>query len=82
MPKVKFVQPAPPGEMFAPDVFASQIGKTVPLTLEGDPAERDCVVVGAAVSEDGTSVELTLEVDDLPALHTLDANGLSIVSDD
>lgn len=61
--KVKYSQPAPPGERFAPDAFASQIGKTVPLTLEGSPAERDCKVLGAEVSEDGTSVEMTFEVD-------------------
>jgi hypothetical protein len=78
MPNIKYVQPAAPGEMFAPDAFASQIGKTLPLSLEGDPTERDCKLVGATVSEDGTSVELTLEVDDLPAPQTLAANGISL----
>jgi len=62
--KVKYVQPAPSGGTFAPDAFAHQIGRTLPLTLEGSSAERDCVLVAAQVSGDGQSVEFTLEVDD------------------
>ena len=77
--KVKYTQPAPSGEVFAPDAFASQVGKTIPLTLEGSPAERDCKLVAAEVSDDGTSVEFTLEVDDDAFPQSVySVNGLSI----
>lgn len=60
---VEVVQEAPEHHTFAPDVFSSQIGKVVPLKVEGRQIDN-CKVVAAVVSEDGSSVNLTLEVPD------------------
>lgn len=46
---------------FAPGCFSSQVGKTMPLNVEGIPAGR-ATLVTAKVSDDGSSVELTLEI--------------------
>lgn len=62
---VKVVQQAPEHHTFAPDVFDSQIGKTVPLAVEGRQIDN-CKVVAAEVAEDGASVTLTVEVPDGP----------------
>lgn len=62
--RIEVEQPAEPGATFAPDAFAGQIGKTVPLTIEGRAADGGCKVVGAQVADDGSSVSLTLEVAD------------------
>lgn len=56
--KVKFVQKAPPGVVFDPGMMAAQVGKTVPVRS----SEGTAKVVGAVVSEDGSEVELTLEL--------------------
>lgn len=58
--KVKFVQKAEPGTVFHPGMMASQVGKTVPVRS----SEGTAKVVGAVVSEDGSEVELTLELSD------------------
>lgn len=73
--RVKYIQRAAPGTL-----FARQVGKTLPMALEGPPAEWDCKLLGAEVSEDGTRAELTFEVDGgaVPR-QLLTANGLSIV---
>lgn len=80
--RMRYTRPAPSGQIFAPDSFASQVGKTVPLTLEGSPLERDCRVVEAVVSESGTSVELTVDVDaDIFPPEVFSANGFRVVED-
>lgn len=56
--KVKFVQKAEPGTLFHPGIMASQVGKTVPVRS----SEGTAKVVDAVVSEDGSEVELTLEL--------------------
>lgn len=61
--RVDINQSAPSNVRFAPDVFDSQVGRTVPLRIEGS-ADAEAVVVDAKVAEDGTSVTLTLEVPD------------------
>lgn len=61
--RVSIDQPAPANARFAPDVFDSQVGHTVPLRIEGSP-DVEAVLVYAEVSEDGTSVTLTLDVPD------------------
>lgn len=61
---IKYVQSADPGQSFAPDAFDSQVGKTAPMNIGGRPVEGGCKVVGADVSENGSSMELTLEVPD------------------
>lgn len=77
--RMQYTQPAPPGGVFAADAFEAQIGRTVPLTLGGSSLERDCEIVDAVVSEDGSSVMLTVEVDeDAFPSETLAGNGFSI----
>lgn len=61
--RVSINQSAPSGARFAPDVFDSQVGLTVPLRIEGS-VDTEAVVVAAEVSEDGTAVTLTLDVPD------------------
>lgn len=77
-PRIQVEQPASDGSTFAPDAFASQIGKTVRLNIEGAPAS-ECKVVAAEVAEDGASVVLTLEVpDDVMPAVSLPADGFSL----
>lgn len=55
-------QKAPAHTMFAPDSFSDQIGKEVPVQLPGaTPATGRIVAV--RVSDDGRSVETTIDVD-------------------
>jgi hypothetical protein len=61
--RVNHNQSAPSNARFAPDVFDSQVGHTVPLRIEGS-TDAEAVLVDAEVSEDGTSVTLTLDVPD------------------
>jgi hypothetical protein len=56
------MQTAQPGERFASDSFDGQIGRTVPLRVDGSPQEADATVIAAQVSDDGTSVDLTLDI--------------------
>lgn len=60
---VQTVQRAGDHQQFASDAFDSQIGKTVPLTIEGQRVDS-CKVVAAEVAEDGSSVTMILEVPD------------------
>ncbi len=71
--KITLTQRADEHERYAPDAFASQIGKRVPLTI-GDPPTSvgDCLVVGAEVTDDGTTVAITYELPEgmtLPWTH-------------
>jgi hypothetical protein len=61
MTAVTIAQQAPDHSTFAPDCFDSQIGKTIPLKIEGRQID-DCKILGAETSEDGTEVFLTLEL--------------------
>lgn len=62
--RIEVEQPAEPGAQFARDAFDGQVGKTVPMNIEGRAVEGGCTVVGAEVAEDGASVTLTLELPD------------------
>jgi hypothetical protein len=53
-----------PGERFAHDAFDSQVGRTVPLRVEGSTDAVQATVTDAEVSDDGTMVTLTLDVPD------------------
>jgi len=59
--RVGITQTANPGERFAHNAFDSQVGRTIPFRIEGTDAGQ-ATVVGAEVSDDGTSVKLTLDV--------------------
>lgn len=56
--------PAGPGERFAHGAFDSQVGRTVPLRIEGSSDAAEATVLAAEVSDDGTAVTLTLDVPD------------------
>lgn len=77
--RLSYTQSSAPGERFAPDAFDGQIGKVVPMNIEGRPVEGGCTVVGASVADDGRSVQLTLEVPDgvLPSQVT-EPGGFSV----
>jgi hypothetical protein len=62
MTKLTFWQRAAPGERFAPDAFEAQLGKEIKLLVESQHAGV-ARLLAAKVSEDGTVVELTIEVD-------------------
>lgn len=57
------IQHAPEHHTFAPGSFDNQIGKTVPLTIEGRQLDN-CKIMAAEISEDGSAVTLTLELPD------------------
>jgi hypothetical protein len=79
---MKHTLPADPGTQFTPTAFDGQVGKTVPMNVHGHPVEGGCKIVGALVSEDRSSVELTLEVPDgtLPQ-NVLTPGSVSIAED-
>lgn len=54
--------PAEPSDRFAPTAFASQIGEMIRVNMP-DGTTNQGVVLDAVVSPDGTSVELTIEID-------------------
>lgn len=58
--KVKFVQRAEAGSVFDSGMMSTQIGKTVPVRQ----TEGTAKVMDAVVSEDGSEVELTLDLSD------------------
>lgn len=60
--RVKTVEHAPQGTAWAPDAFAGNVGKTIPVNTPAGPQEGR--VVACVVADDGRSVEFTL---DLPA---------------
>lgn len=62
--QVNISEPAAPGERFAPDAFDTQVGRTVPFRIEGSPDVAEATLLAAEVSDDGTSVTLTLDVPD------------------
>ena len=62
--RVSTSETAAHGELFAHDAFESQVGRTVPLRIEGSPDAAEATVVAAEVSDDGTAVTLTLDVPD------------------
>lgn len=50
-----------PGARFTAGAAANQIGRTVPVDIEGHEG-ADGLVVGAEVLDDGEALELTVEV--------------------
>jgi hypothetical protein len=62
-PRLNTSQHAAPGERFAHNAFDSQVGRVVPLRIEGSE-DAEATVVAAAVSDDGTAVTFTLDVPD------------------
>ncbi len=60
---IELRQPAREGSLFAGDAFASQVGKQVPVTVDG-VAGGEGTVRSVRVVEDGTAALLTVEVDD------------------
>ncbi|MFJ6841354.1 hypothetical protein ACIQRE_01645 [Streptomyces griseoluteus] len=61
--KICFQQPAPEGEVFAPDAFDTQVGKEIPIRLETRTVTGR--LIKAVVAADGRSADLTVEADDL-----------------
>lgn len=59
---MSFKQPAPAGEIFTADAFDSQIGKQLPVNIEGSEPKTGRLIA-AQVADDGQSVELTIDVD-------------------
>lgn len=59
--RIKIVQRAELGERYARSAWDSQVGKTVPFRIGERSAS--CRLLAAAVSDDGDSVELTIETD-------------------
>ena len=78
MTHVVMNQPAPVGGTFASDAFASQVGKSVPLNV-GSSHTPTCTIVAVNVADDGSHVELTLEVPDSVAqVIQSNSNGFSL----
>lgn len=67
---------AEPGQRFAPDAFARQLGQDVPVHLP-DGSTHTGRLIAAEVVEDGSRVEFTLEVSEALglALAEVDAEG-------
>lgn len=63
--KLTIVQHAEDGLLFAPTAFDSQIGKDVPVRFDSKALPGR--VVAAQVSQDGTTVELTVDFAEPPA---------------
>jgi hypothetical protein len=61
---IKFVQPAPDGEPFAPSAFHSQLGRQIPITIEGHEGHETAMLVSVAVADDGSSAELGVVLND------------------
>ena len=61
--QIKTYQPAAPGEVFAPDAFESEIGRRIPMTVEGRASNMVALVIGADVAEDGSGVLFKMEID-------------------
>jgi hypothetical protein len=59
----KIAQQASPGERYAPAAFDAQVGTGIPLNLYGAKVAT-ATLTAADVSGDGTSVLLTLDLDD------------------
>jgi len=60
-----FLHRAEPGERFARTAWDNQIGKTVPFNIGERRIRYRCILIAAEVSEDGSSVQLTIETDDV-----------------
>lgn len=60
--RIKITQHAEPGTKFAPNSWDGNINKKIKVTMPGG-VEGTGTVVRAEVSKDGSSVELTIEMD-------------------
>jgi hypothetical protein len=72
-----FTQHAPRGSTFQPGAFDANIGRQVPFHSPGEP-DQLATVVAAAVAEDGSKVELTLELPHPPAALTGPLTGYAV----
>lgn len=68
-------QYAGPHTVFTPGAFASQVGRTVPLTQDGETVDT-ATLTGVQVSEDGAYATFTIEVPD--SYLTGDLTGISM----
>lgn len=60
---MSYAQSAPQGSTFSADAFGGQIGKEVPVNIEGQAEPRQGRITGVEVAADGQSVEITVDVD-------------------
>lgn len=72
---IKILQRAEDGERFAPDAFASQVGKRLPVNVGS--AQKTGTVVAVEVVEDGTAFELYVELADTVEPVTFDLPPMS-----
>lgn len=81
MPSIEVQHAAAPGEVFAPDAFAEDVGQRIPFKVGDHEIDGGCEVLAVAVAADGRSVTLTL---DLPAeaVAAIGSNFLSQLSVD
>jgi hypothetical protein len=73
---ITIVNQAPPGHIFAPDAFAREVGKKLTVH-DGDTRVGDGVVQSAVVSDDGTSVTLTIVVEPV-VIHSMTLGGVQL----
>jgi len=64
MTQVVISHPAPDGVCFTPGAFDDQVGKRLPVSVEGVPSDTMARVVAVKVPPGGGSVVLTLDIDD------------------
>lgn len=64
--RIELKQEADPGTLFALGAFDGSVGKAFPVTSLGDPV-RAGTLIKAVVAPDGTSVTLTIELDQMPS---------------
>jgi hypothetical protein len=79
--KFTTTQPADPGTEFAPDCFAGNVGKQVPMDLGGRTVTA--TITAVKTSDSGRSVDITYEIpDDDPSARRLTGFGLQGISID
>lgn len=71
--RLHVAQRAMPGAVFAPDAFAAQVGRSVPLRDEdGATTGQVATIVSAEVVDEGRTVALVLEVPDGASIDGVD----------
>lgn len=61
--QIQTYRPAGPGEIFTPNAFKSEIGRRIPMTVEGRASNMVATVIGADVAEDGSGVLFKMEIE-------------------
>lgn len=61
--RIRYRDEAPANSVFAPDAFASQVGKEVPLHVGFEP-RGTAQLISARVAADGLSAELEIDTSD------------------